>query len=161
MKAYLIKPDHVAHRAEIQVVDIRHDADGDASLDHVCELLECQYMQAVNGVGALSGHSLYCDEDGLFKKPPGFLYLAGIHPAPFAGNLLIVGKKTHPELGIVASAATVSIEAVEILCQCSYSTPRYAHAAHRLQEQKVRITNPDVIVVCGSDLIDYEGKNTT
>lgn len=45
MKAFLISPNHQTQGADLTVVEVEHNADGDARLKHVRALLDCEYVQ--------------------------------------------------------------------------------------------------------------------
>lgn len=154
MKAFLISPNHQTQGADLTVVEVEQNADGDARLQHVCELLECNYVQTFEPLPGtcLAGHTLIVDEDGPSMHPAGFLFMPRIYPTPLACKILVLARCETADGEIMASATALEAD-IRALISCAYCSPAFAKAAMTLHEDSIRRNFPDVIVVPGSQSI--------
>jgi hypothetical protein len=158
MKAFLISPDHEAGTSVISTVDVRANAQGDADLQHLYELLHCSTIEIIRlgSDRALPGHVLVVDEEGLLKPQPGYLFMPRLHPTPLAGRVIVLGTGESPEGDPVLCAATVLEEEVTRAVGRSYCSLRFARVAFRVREDLIRRACPEAIVVCASEFIRSE-----
>lgn len=154
MKAFLISPNHQTQGADLTVVEVEQNADGDARLKHVRAFLDCEYVQMFEPLPGtcLAGHVLVVDEDGLSKRPAGFLFMPKIYPTPLAGKILVFARCDTADGEIMASATALEAD-IRALISCTYCSPAFAKAAMKLHEDSIRRNFPDVIVAPGSQSI--------
>ncbi len=154
MKGLLIEPDHLAQRTVVTPIDVAQDADGDARLEHLYQLLGCSQVtiKQLPPDGRFAGHAFVADADGLLREHRGYMFMPALHPVPLAGSILILGYGRGPT-GLGPRAATVSEADLRGVGTCAYCTPRFAQAALRLHEDEVRRRHPGAIVIPGSENI--------
>jgi hypothetical protein len=154
MKAILIAPDHAKRTTTVSTVEVAEDDIGDASLESLYSILQCQEIEVVDcdPTGALQGHCAIVDENGLTADNPGYTWCPQIGLQPLAGRILLM--RTNSDGFMVE--AQVSEASVRSLPGLAYLIPSMAaRFAHRFEEQVIN-AYPGAILVKASDFIDEQ-----
>lgn len=139
MKGILLTPDHAAQRTVVSTIDVAEDVLGAARMDHVHQLLDCSSAQIhrLPEMGRFAGHVIVVDSAGLWREPPGFLFMPALLPTPFAGDALILGYEETPS-GVRPRPARIEEADRRSIGICAYCTPKFAQAAQSLHERNLQ-----------------------